>query len=65
MRELLSRRPAAEIGNWDWMSLNRIAMLTSFSPRAPRADFQPAGRFPYRTPLSAQDQFVYLYRYVP
>lgn len=65
MAALLAAKPAREIGMWDWMALNRVRALTSFSARPPRADFVPAGRVAYETPLSRRTEYVYLYAYAP
>lgn len=61
METLLSQKPATAIGQWEWLTLNRTRLATSFSPRPPRADFEPAGRFPYWSALTHREEFVYLY----
>ena len=58
---LLAERPAAEVGMWDWMALNRIVAVTSFSPSPPRPDFVPVDSVAYRTPLARGERRVYLY----
>lgn len=61
MRRLLAESPAKEIGGWEWMRLNRIALVTSFASTPPREDFVAVERFAYRTPLSPRTEYVYLY----
>ncbi|MBI3299958.1 MAG: glycosyltransferase family 39 protein [Elusimicrobia bacterium] len=61
MKELLSRRRPEEIGPWDWMALNRIVALSSFSPRPPRPDFVPVDSVPYRTPFARGERRIFLY----
>lgn len=61
MRRLLAERAPRDIGMWDWMALNRIVALTSFSPRPPRADFVLIDSVPYRTPFARGERRVYLY----
>jgi 4-amino-4-deoxy-L-arabinose transferase-like glycosyltransferase len=61
---LLARKRPEDIGLWDWMTLNRIQMLTSFSAAPSREDFVLLKEFPYRTPLGGAPA-VYLYRYAP
>lgn len=61
MEALLKERPPEDIGMWDWMTLNRVVALTSFSSTPPRADFVPVESVPYRTPLARGERRVYLY----
>ena len=42
MAALLARKPPSEIGVWDWMAVNRVAAITSFSHRPPLEGFVPA-----------------------
>lgn len=58
---LLAAKPAAEVGMWDWMTLNRVVAVTSFSPVPPRGDFVPVDSVPYRTPFARGERRVYLY----
>ncbi len=65
MQILLARKPPKEIDVWDWQRENKIAMLTSFSDKPPRSDFESVKRFGYTTPFSNRTQFVYLFALRP
>jgi hypothetical protein len=51
-----ARLPADKIGMWDWQTLNRIVVATTFSAEPPAAGWKLVGRFPYRTPLAGRGE---------
>ena len=62
---LRAKKPAREIGIWDWQTLNGIVAQTTFSASPPQADWTLIGRFPYRTPLVAGGGVVRLFAPLP
>ncbi|MEK7742962.1 MAG: hypothetical protein AAB578_01120, partial [Elusimicrobiota bacterium] len=61
MDHLMADKAPGEIGMWDWMKLNRVVLVTSFSPEPPFPGYVRVERFSYRTPLSPGEHFVYLH----
>ncbi|MEK7656401.1 MAG: hypothetical protein AAB412_01465, partial [Elusimicrobiota bacterium] len=61
MDRLMAEKAPGEIGMWDWMKLNRVVLITSFSPEPPLPGYVRVADFPYRTPLSPGEHFVYLH----
>lgn len=64
MKALRATRPVSGIGPWDWMTLNRIVLATSFSPEPPPG-FSRVASFPYETPLSAGPRLIHLHSAAP
>jgi hypothetical protein len=60
MASLLARKPRAEIGTWEWMTVNRTLALTSFDPKPPQG-LTPVDRASYWSPLTFREEFVYLH----
>jgi hypothetical protein len=50
---LRARRPDRDIGLWDWESLNRIVIQTSFSEKPDQPGWLLLATYPYATPLAA------------
>ena len=61
LKALTGSRSAADIGMWDWQTLNRVVAATSFSAAPPVPGWRLIGRVPYRTPFTRAGGAVNLY----
>jgi len=59
MEQLKKTKPLRAIGEWEWQSLNSYRVLTSFQAEWP--GHARLAAIPYRTPLSAHEQAVYVW----
>ena len=48
---LRASKPAADIGIWEWQTLNRVVLETGFKPAPHMPGWTLVAEFPYRTPL--------------
>jgi hypothetical protein len=58
---LIARKPAREIGMWEWQTLNRVVAGTTFSRMPPAPHWKLLGEFPYASPLLKTPGVVRLY----